>query len=429
MKRESIGISLLLIFLFIISLLTPHAFAADFDDGSFFDQFSPVEVNGFIEIRAGCRTQNDPYEKEMSVMEARLQLELFTYTDWAEFKYKGDMWFDGVIEDGEYDTREAWFFTRPTSFMDIKIGRQILTWGTGDLVFLNDMFPKDWQSYFIGRDKEYLKAPSDAVKISLFSDIANIDIVYTPRFDPDRYITGEYVSYWDERQGKIVGQNDIVVAITPDQWFQDDEVAMRIYKNVNNYELAVYGYQGFWKRPGGQTPSGEAIFPKLNVYGASTRGQVGSGIGNIEIAYYQSVDDENGLNPLINNSEIRYLIGYAQDMAKDFNASLQYYIEYMLDYDAYRASLPGGPARDRIRHVITLLLTKLLLNQNLELSLASYLSPSDRDAYLRPIAHYKYTDKITLETGANIFFGEDSHTFFAQFENNTNLYVAIRYSF
>lgn len=429
--KNQILLNKLVLFIVLITTITygQSSFAKEIEQGSLFDQFSPVEINGFVEARVGARTQNDPNEKNVSVMETRLQVELFTDTEWAEFKYKGDAWLDGVLEDAKYDTREAWFFTRPTEFMDLKIGRQVLTWGTGDLVFLNDLFPKDWQSYFIGRDQEYLKAPSNAIKASLFSDISNIDIVYSPRFDPDRYITGAYISYWDGRRQQIVGNDHTIIAITPDKWFQDDEIALRIYRNINNYELALYGYWGYWKRPGGQTPSGKVIFPELNVYGASARGQIGPGIGNFEIAYYESVEDEDGSNPLINNSEIRYLIGYAQDLGNDFNASLQYYIEYMLDYDAYKASLPSGPAKDRARHVITLLLTKLLFNQNLELSLSAYLSPSDLDAYVRPIARYKYSDNITLETGANIFLGEDQYTFFAQFENNTNVYTAVRYCF
>jgi len=406
-----------------------HVHAAEMNWKSFQDQFSPPEIQGFLELRAGCRTQEDSQQKDISVMETRLQAELFTYTDWAEFKYKGDVWADAVTEKGDYDTREIWFFSRPSDFLDVKIGRQVLTWGTGDLVFLNDLFPKDWQSYFIGRDKEYLKAPSDAAKVSYFTDLANIDVVYTPKFDPDRFITGEYISYWDPEQKRLVGRDERISTDTPDRWFQDDEIAARIYRNINNYELAVYGYRGFWKRPGGQTPDGVGIFPDLNVYGASLRGQVGPGIGNIESAYYQSADDEGGSDPLINNSEMRYLIGYTQDLAKDFNTSLQYYIEQMLNYREYKKHLAGGNARDRFRQVITLQLTKLLMNQNLELHLSSYYSPSDRDAYLRPNIHYKYTDKITMEAGANIFTGKEPHTFFGQFENNTNIYVAVRYSF
>ncbi|MBL7214579.1 MAG: hypothetical protein ISS71_02740 [Phycisphaerae bacterium] len=419
---------LLSIGLLLILTVTP-AQAAEETKTSVLDQFSPPEIHGFYEVRAGYRTRKDPYEKDMSIMETRLHLDLSTYNDWADFKLTGDFIGDMVTEEGHFDMRQAWLFTRPTDFMDVKIGRQILTWGTGDLLFLNDLFPKDWQSFFIGRDTDYLKAPSDAVKFSFFSDLANVDIVYTPQFDSDRYITGEYISYWNSNLQRHAGRDAIVHTNKPDRWFRDDEIAVRVYKNVSNYELALYGYRGFWKSPAGQTASGQALFPDLSVYGASARGQVGKGIGNVELAYYQSDDDENGSDPLVNNSEMRYLLGYSQDIAKDFNAGLQYYLEQMLDYGAYKANLPAGAARDRDRHVVTLRLTKLLMNQNLRLSLFSYYSPSDKDAYLRPNIHYKASDNLTLEAGANIFFGDYPNTFFAQFENNTNIYTAIRYSF
>lgn len=414
----------------VLVFLSAHArlWSAE-EQATLFEQFAPLEVHGFYEFRGGYRTQNDPYEKDMSVMENRLQLELFTYNDWADFKYKGDIWGDGITEKVDYDTREAWIFFRPTDFMDFKFGRQTLTWGTGELVFLNDLFPKDWQSFFIGRDAEYLKAPSDAAKISFFTDFGNIDLIYTPQFDPDRYITGQCISYWNSTEQRLAGQDVMVHADTPDQWFNDDEIAVRIYQNVNNYELALYGYRGFWKNPAGQDISGVSIFPDLNVYGASVRGQLGEGIGNIELAYYQSADDKNGSDPKVKNSEMRYLIGYTQEIGKDFTGGLQYYIEQMLDYDAYKDNLTSETARDQYRHVITLQLTKLLMNQNLELAFSSYYSPSDEDAYLRPNVKYKYTDNMVLEAGANVFFGEESHTFFGQFRNNTNIYTAIRYSF
>ncbi len=413
----------------LLLLITSSSVHAEETNKSVLDQFSPPEIHGFYEVRAGYRTRKDPYEKDMSIMETRLQLDLATYNDWADFKLKGDFYGDMIIEEGEFDMREAWLFTRPTDFMDIKIGRQVLTWGTGDLLFLNDMFPKDWQSFFIGRDTDYLKSPSDAVKLSFFNDAANVDIVYTPQFDSDRYITGDYISYWNGTLGRHAGRDAIVHTNKPDRWFRDDEIAVRVYKNVSNYELALYGYRGFWKSPGGQTAGGQALFPDLSVYGASARGQVGKGIGNAEVAYYQSDDDENGSDPLINNSEMRYLVGYSQDIAKDFNAGVQYYLEQMLDYGAYKDNLPGGAARDRERHVVTLRLTKLLMNQNLRLSLFTYYSPSDKDAYLRPNINYKASDNLTLESGANLFFGDYPNTFFAQFENNTNIYTAVRYSF
>lgn len=397
--------------------------------GSLADIVSASEIHGFLETRNGYRLQNDLYEKDMSVMDTRVQLEYFGYADKVDFKYKGDFWSDLITEKVEYDMRELWFFSRPSDFMDIKLGRQVLTWGTGDLVFLNDLFPKDWQSFFLGRDAEYLKAPTDAAKISLFFDIGNIDFVYVPKFKSDRYITGEYISHWNGNEKRISGQDVPFDVSKPDDYFKDDEISLRIYRNINNYEYALYGYFGYWKNPKGSTEKGIKTFPLLNVYGASVRGVLYRGIGNAEIAYYDSQDDKNGLDPLVPNSEMRYLIGYTQDISKDFNISLQYYIEYMLDYSAYRQNVKGQNTRHRARNVITLQITRLLMNQDLELIFSMYYSPTDKDCYLKPYIKYKYSDSLSLETGLNVFFGKDEHTFFAQFKNNTNLYTSIRYSF
>ena len=102
----------------------------------------------------------------------------------------------------------------------------------------------------------------------------------------------------------------------------------------------------------------------------------------------------------------------------------------MMDYGDYRRSLPAGSkAADEDRHVLTLRLTKLLLRQNLKLSLFSYYSPTDNDAYLRPNVHYKVDDHWSVEIGGNLFVGEDEHTFFGQFSNNTNVYAGARYGF
>jgi len=415
----------------IVFSLTAVAAASDENaeaEESFFSTL-PIETHGFYEVRGGYRLQEDKYEKDMSIMEGRFQFDLFSYFDWGDVKVKGDVLGDMVTEEGDFDLREANIFTRPTDFMDVKVGRQVLTWGTGDLIFINDMFPKDWQSFFIGRDTEYLKAPSDAAKVSLFGESVNLDIAYTPRFDPDRYISGERISYWNSNRGRTAGQDAIVHPDEPDEWFRDSEIAARLYKNIDNYELAFYGYRGYWKSPGGQNLEMKAIFPDLNVYGSSLRGSVGKGIGNAEIGYYESADDQSGNNPLINNSEMRYLIGYTREIARDFTMGLQYYIEQMLDYGPYKRNLPPVPVRDRYRHLTTLRLTKLLMNQNLRLSLFTYYSPSDKDVYMRPNANYKVSDNLAVELGSNIFFGDYPHTFFGQFRDNTNIYAGLRYSF
>jgi len=137
-----------------------------------------------------------------------------------------------------------------------------------------------------------------------------------------------------------------------------------------------------------------------------------------------------GADPLVRNGEVRFLVGYEREIARELTLGLQYYLEYMLDYGSYRRSLPlGVPSADRDRHVLTVRLTKMLMRQDLTLSLFAYYSPSDNDAHVRPCVRYKMDDHWSAETGANLFMGSDRHTFFNQFARNNNVYVGLRYAF
>lgn len=397
----------------------------------------PFDITGFFELRAGTRLQHDPHEKSNPVGEARLQVEFERQWTKIGFKLTSDFVYDTVVArnriqlnrgEGWLDLREANLVFTPTYFMDIKVGRQIMTWGTGDLIFINDLFTKDWNSFFIGRDTEYLKAPSDTIKVSLFSGVMNIDIYYSPSFDHDRYIDGRRISYWNSAIGKRAGRNRIIRTHRPNEWFHDHEAGCRLYKNIFGFEIAFYGYEGFWKSPGGMDPrSGKATFPDLSVYGISLRGRFFKGIGSLEFGYYDSEDDQDGNNPYVKNSEIRFLAGYDQEIAKDFTIAVQYYVEHMRHFHSYRENLPPGAyPHKHNRHLFTLRITKLLMNQNLILSLFTYLSPSESDVYLRPKIQYKVSDDWIVETGGNIFYGRHSQTFFGQFEKNTNIFLNIR---
>lgn len=401
-----------------------------------------TELHGFVDGRAGARTQNDPHEDDRSLTEIRLQLDSLTYIDRTTVQARADLVYDDLADDlekidletgdGFMDLRELNVLFTPIDIADMKVGRQILTWGTGDLLFINDLFPKDWNSFLLGRDEEYLKAPSDAVFASFFPAFGSIDFAYMPRMDADRYVDGRRLSYWNPMAQSVVGQNAIIDADRQDEWFQDHEIAVRYYRPVLSYEGALYAYHGFWKSPGGFNPStGNAYFPHLNAYGGSVRGSLGSGLINAETGYYDSREDRSGDDPFVPNSEIRFLTGYEREVAKNLTAGMQYYIEWMMDYDDYKATLPtpADTARDEVRHVLTLRLTKRLMNQNLILGLFTFYSPSDNDAYLRPNVTYKLTDHWMVMANGNVFIGEEDHTFFGQFEKNSNVNLGVRYSF
>ncbi|MGK7296730.1 MAG: hypothetical protein ACNS61_13070 [Candidatus Wenzhouxiangella sp. M2_3B_020] len=397
-------------------------------------------LTGFWDVRAGVRVRDDPNQRRLSLAETRLQLSRDTYFGPALLRVTADLLYDEIAESHELepeqgrgwlDLREAYIGSPVGDAVDLRVGRQVLTWGVGDLLFLNDLFPKDWNSFFVGRDVEYLKAPSDAVRASLFLDVFNVDVVYTPKFDPDRFIDNRRLSFFDPRFGRVVGDDVAFEPVRPSGWFEDDEVALRIYRLLAGWEMAAYGYDGFWKSPQGFDPvSGRPVFPGLAAWGGSLRGPVGPGILSAETSWYRSLDDLAGTDPFLPNSQFRFLAGYEQEIVPDFTLGGQYYLERTLDHDALVRNLPAGlSAPDENRHVLTLRATLLTHSQNVTWSLFTFASPSDDDAYLRGRWEWKTTDAWTWSAGFNLFEGRSRKTFFGQFETNSNVYGALRYGF
>jgi hypothetical protein len=409
----------------------------DWDDDWGADETIPVEIHGFAEAAAASRVADDKTQDGQVVLnEARFRLDLAHYGSLADFHFKGDFLAD-QLGDGtngvELDVRQAAISIRASQWLDIKAGRQVLTWGTGDLVFLNDLFPKDWQSFFIGRDDEYLKAPSNSFKLTFYAKVFNVDVVWTPTFEPDRFITGERLSFFSPMTGGLVSAASMggpVSAADPPRRLENGEVATRLYRNVKGYELALYTYTGYIKRPLAFDPGLRMpAFSVLSVYGGSIRGNLLGGVANAEGAYYDSRHDRDGTDPFVPNSEVRWLGGYERELFANFTSGLQYYAEWIQHYDELIANsyTPQFEAEE-IRHLVTARLMYRARQQTVTTSLFAFYSPNDEDAHLRPSVAYKWSDAVAVTVGGNVMLGTED-TFFGQLEENNNAYFRIRYSF
>lgn len=412
-----------------------------------------VRIDGFLQgLYGGRLDKNNPTETEYTASETRMQLRAEHFGERAEFFGRLDFVYDGAL-DSEYDweLREAYMKFRLGSNFDLKIGRQILTWGTGDLIFINDVFAKDYQSFFVGRDDQYLKAPQNALRVEYYHDLANLTVIWSPKFEPNRLPDGRRLSYYNPF-GFYPYEPGIVGTATnemfyfdppePESKFKNGEVAMRLSRNIAGYKTSLYFYHGFYKNPMGArqagvvgTPDGfmpifEPLYPRLNVYGASMRGLPFGGVFWLEGGYLESRDDPDGDNPLLPNSSVTGMVGFERQVATNLTANIQWQIDYMLDYDLFKAQQqPGVYVRDEIRHLLTSRVTKLLMDEYLTLSGFVFYSPTDEDAYIRYSAAYKYTDQIELAAGGNVFLGKHPSTEFGQFKHNDNVYLKMTYGF
>jgi hypothetical protein len=396
-----------------------------------------LSLHGFVQGNYAARTTGKeptgPEGGDFLLGEERLQLKLAASSQGAGLYLKTDFFHDAVAHDAEMAVREA-YLDYGAGPLEVRLGRQIITWGVGDLLFINDIFPKDYVAFFSGRPLEYLKIGSDALKLNFFTDWISAELVAIPFFQSDHLPASDRFFLFDPFPGLPRTTEE------PRAEFENTELAFRLYRSLLGFDAAVYAYKGFFKTPGMKpdnpvSPTAVTlIFPRLWTYGASAQGNALGGVISLEAAYYDSVDDRSGRDPVVPNSATKYLAGYQQQIwsafGGEFTAGIQYYGEYLLDYGAYRAALPAGfPAQDRLRQLLTVRLTQFLRYQTLRLTLLAFYSPTDADYDVIPEIRYSFTDALWGAIGANLFGGKEETTFFGQLNKNDNVYVTMRYEF
>ncbi|TXT25225.1 MAG: Uncharacterized protein FD134_1141 [Gallionellaceae bacterium] len=385
-----------------------------------------VALSGFLQQNTAFNTAGqNPDGRHYKWLEERVQLKLDAAGDAWRLLAKGDLAYDHLGRRDESELREGYIDYAGGNW-DLRLGRQVITWGLGDLVFVNDFFPKDHEALFAGRPLEYLKRGVDAVKLGAYPEFASFELVVAPGFRESRIPDANRFWFYDPMP--TITNREIV---KPGQ----GDIGLRAYRDIAGYDVALYLYRGFQRTPSMRPDNMTApasityFYPKLSICGASLSGRAGEGVLSLEAAYYDSHDDRAGSDFAVPNSQTRLLAGYQIQPVEDMTLGLQYYAELMHDYGAYLAALSAGfPAEERWNHAVTARLTQFFLHQTLRFSAYASYNASNGDHFANPELRYSFTDKVWGAVGAN-FFGGKPWGQFGQMSRDDNLYLQVRYEF
>lgn len=381
---------------------------------------------GFVQAHAAARTGgvDCPAGTECDVPfnEQRLQLKVegSNKAGSAGLLAKVDLMHDSALDESDADVRELYADYNSDRYT-LRGGRQIITWGVGDLLFINDIFPKDWVAFFSGLPLEYLKLGSDAVNLDLYPGSTTITLVISD-FRADQLP--------DSRQFVIASPFSSALPRNIEEP-SGLEVALKLSRQLGRWDAALYASRSHYRAPALMETATEVLgaHPRLNTLGASLSGSVANGVLNLEAGYYDSEDDRDGDDPLIENSQLRFLAGYSRQVGQDTTIGVQGFTEWMEDYGAYKRTLPGGfHERDRVRTVATLRFTQRYLHQTLTFNVFAFWGISDDDSYVIPSIRYAFTDALWAELGANVFGGSREGMFGAM-RDDSNVYLTVRLSF
>lgn len=402
----------------------------------------PLEIQGFVEVERGARLGESTYRDETWMLSnIRARLKTSKQTEKGGFHLKLDFINDEILKSSEVEIREARLRYSPSDLVDFSIGKQVSTWGVGDLLFINDLFPKNWVNLFLGRDQESLKDTSNSIRITTYLENWTADLIWTPEFSPDTTPNGCRFTVFDPNLGKPTAQRNQCGKTTklPEQndTTENGEIALRLKTRMGSQEVALYGYNGFWKSPKGlklnpDTQTLESFYPRRGAYGFSSEGQWGPGVFFFEAGHYLSYEDLDGTNPLIENSAARLLLGYRYTFLASSTFAVQTMSEKMLNYEKYQESVPPTlEEKEEVRNTYTFRFTQTAQQETLKASCFVYHRPEDRDDYLRCWLSKRLDDNFDITAGGNFFSGDKKYLDrdFAMLREDDNAYVRFKYVF
>lgn len=393
-----------------------------------------VDVHGYLLGTASSRISGQPLntgEKgNWLLAEERLQLEVSAESDAGDTALvaKIDALNDNVSGSNDIDVRELYGEYFADTF-ELRIGRQMLTWGVADRLFINDVFPKDWSAFFSGQPLEYMKLGSDMAKLFYFGNGWDLELALIPvaRFDvtpqADRYV--------------VYSPPGVTGVVEPEKKLANGEVAARFHTKIGSTtDFALHAFKGFWHQPDKGMAGSTIIYPRLNTYGFTVQDAVLGGVLSLEGGFYHSIDDANGTNPMIANSQYRYLVAYEHELMTDVTLAVQWYGEIMKDHGKYLPAAQGayaagfGPKpQPRHRKIVTANLRALWMNQTLTTSLFVMGVGDGGGRMYNPDVKYAVTDEFSVNVGGHVFTSGPDSWMLGMMKHDDNAYVNVKWTF
>jgi hypothetical protein len=230
-----------------------------------------VSLSGYLDARAVAAFDRDT-PKEYPTTELGIDCKT-TISSWGAAKLYLQLIDDGTVTDPEngllfnqldkvyqdknpyVDVDEAYvdFFSEKA---DVRIGIQKFSWGRLDEINPTDSInPEDYSQGTINEELER-KIGIPAVKVSSYSDLANVELAWIPRYVPYRLPKPEEKWYPGPLKAPEYVQTDGTVGSIPvtskhedislpDGGIENSEGAVRVSKLVGGWDLSVSYYRGY----------------------------------------------------------------------------------------------------------------------------------------------------------------------------------------
>lgn len=381
-----------------------------------------LQLNGFVDTYHALQTS---YPHKIMSSRTRARLELRADYGEASLYSSMNLAYNSLLQDqtGAF-LREA-YFNYAGNFLEVKAGRQIVTWGVADGLRITDLIsPMDYTE-FMANDYDDIRVPVNAINLKYPGESFSAEFVFVPV--PEYFVMpmGED-NPWNM---PVPERARMDLSGTPAKRIKNSEFGGRLRFFLENLDFSLTAMRTFNKSPvtvASYNPKTDSILIKgvykpMNVIGGDVSIPIGEFVIRGEVAEYfdEPIALANSSGYLLRNT-LNALVGIDWYAGNNWTFMAQYMHKFI------------GRYRDKLgieenTSMVTARISKELLNNTLKFSLYGMLDIDNLGYYVRSAADYLWSDQITLSFGADGFGGKRGT--FKTYKKNTQIWVKGKYFF
>ncbi len=315
---------------------------------------------------------------------------------------------------------------------DLRAGRQQIVWGEAVGLFFADIVnAKDFRE-FILPDFDYIRIPQWAFDLEYTKESFHLELVLIPVLEFNRF--GEAGSEFPS--AVPVPEGVAAIPASPEKprnSVKNSEIGARVSYLSRGWDISLFHFYTWDKTPVKfrtvTSPSLHSFRPeyrRLNISGLTVAKEMNDIVLKGEFVYnrgkFFSVLDSNDLDGAVRKDYLDYLIGadYTVLGRVDLNVQFMQRIIFGFDNRIFR--------EDKVHSMASLRAGTGFMENRLEPEILIISSLRERDVLLRPRVDFRWSNRLRLRAGVDIFDGAPDGLF-GQYKDRDRVYGEASYDF
>jgi len=329
----------------------------------------------------------------------------------------------------EAELREIYLEGSPFGSLDVKLGKQIVSWGVANSLRVVDVLNPTDDREFGMTDLEDIRLPINMTKLDYYIGDLKLEAVAVHEIKFNK--SAPFGSDFNPSTQKI---NEVI----PESSAENTEYGLALIGTFSGWDASLHWAQYFDDTahfkitkvifiPGlGAVPTLEQRHSRLTMGGVTLSIPSGNFIWKAEASKLQGMEFALVTDKTFSRTDV--LVGSEYSGWSDTSLTLEFGVQHLNDFDVKLEESPDSQLEDRIATTVSFM--QDYINQTLHLSLVGMMiGKSGQDGGLNRMSlEYDVMDAFSV-TGGVMLYQPGENAYFQSLNENDRIFFEVRYSF